>query len=305
MRESPATHDITSSHLRVGLLLAIGGTTLFALKSIFIKLAYAHGVDTITLLTLRMLVAAPVYLGVLVWLGREQGVARVLPREWGMLMGLGFLGYYLASWLDMQGLNHISAQLERLTLYTYPIMTTVLGWWLLREIITRRIVLALLLTYGGIWFLYGQEAALGGSHVTLGMGLVLASALSFACYVVFSKRLINRLGSALFTSVTMLAATLCVWSHFLLTHPLDSLGAITAPVWGYALLLGGISTVLPSFMVSTAIGRIGVARTSIVGSAGPMLTILLAVLWLGEPFGWAHLVGMLLVMLGVGLLGKR
>ncbi|QQZ29576.1 DMT family transporter [Thiothrix subterranea] len=287
-----------------GLTLAIGGTALFALKSIFIKLAYAYGVDTTTLLTLRMLIALPFYAGMLLWLLRQADVVKPVPRELLMLTGLGFMGYYLASWLDMEGLQYISAQLERLTLYTYPIMTTLLGWLFLREKITWQIVSALVLTYGGILLLYAHEAAWNTNNAALGVTLVTLAALTFAFYVVFSKHLIGKLGSLLFTSIAMLVSTGFIFVQFLLTHALADLGKLPLPVWGYAVLLAIFSTLLPSFMVSEAIHRIGAAKTSIVGTVGPVLTILLAVWLLGEPFGWFHLAGMALVMGGVSLLRK-
>lgn len=303
MREA-TSDDSTQRHFHFGLLLAVVGTALFALKSIFIKLTYLEGVDTTTLLTLRMLIALPFYLAMLGWLLAKPHTTKPLPPELAAIMGLGFMGYYLASWLDMQGLHYISAQLERLTLYTYPIMTTVLGWLLLREKVTRRIALALVFTYGGVMLLYSHEARLGGSQTSLGVLLVAGAALTFSCYVVFSKRLIGKLGSRLFTSIAMLSSTLFVFIHFLATHDLKDL-SVTPTAWGYAVLLAIFSTLLPSFMVSEAIARIGAARTSIVGTAGPIFTILLAVALLGEPFGWFHLAGMALVMFGVSLLGKQ
>ncbi|WP_020393748.1 DMT family transporter [Thiolinea disciformis] len=304
MREQALTSFTTKHHFRIGLWLAFGGTVLFAVKSIFIKLAYAQGVDTVTLLTLRMLVAAPFYLGVLLWLFYKTPLTPPVHSDLGMMIGLGFIGYYFSSFLDMQGLNYISAQLERLMLYTYPIMTTLLGWLVFREVITKRIMLALLFTYSGVLLLYAHEAKLSGAHVSLGAVLVGIAAFSFAFYVVFSKRVIGRVGSTLFTSIAMLAATGFVFIHFLVTHPVSALW-VNANAWFYAILLGFFSTVLPSFMLSEAIGRIGSARASIMGTAGPIITILLAVMFLNEPFGWTHLLGMALVIGGVSLLGKK
>lgn len=301
--EVSATTANTEQQLRSGLLLAIAGTALFGLKSIFIKLAYAEGVDTETLLMLRMLIALPFYLGMLLWLWQKPAQVRPLRSEWMAIAGLGFMGYYLASWLDMEGLNYISAQLERLTLYTYPIMTTLLGWLFLREVITRRVVFALLLTYSGVMLLYLHEATADMSGASRGVLLVVLAALSFSGYVVLSKHYITRLGSRLFTSIAMLASTVYVLIHFLITHDLQDL-LIADAAWIYAFLLAVFSTLLPSFMVSEAIARIGAARTSIVGTAGPVFTIVLAVIILGEPFGWAHLAGMVLVMFGVSLLRK-
>lgn len=303
MRESETSKQ--NYQLRSGLILAIVGTALFALKSIFIKLAYQQGVDTTTLLTLRMVIALPFYIGMLIWLlqGSRQ---KSLPTRKEMLAiaALGFIGYYLSSWLDMEALNYISAQLERLTLYTYPIMTTFLGWLILKETINRKIILALFLTYTGVVVLYAQEASVTGAQATIGVLLVAVAAFNFSLYVVLSKGLITRIGSRLFTSLAMLASTIFVLIHFSITNQMSDL-VINRYAWFYAGLLAFFSTVLPSFLVSEAIARIGAGKTSIVGSAGPVFTIALAVIWLDEAFGWTHLAGMLLVMLGVMVLSKR
>jgi drug/metabolite transporter (DMT)-like permease len=291
-------------HLRSGLILAVIGTALFALKSIFIKFAYQEGVDTTTLLTLRMLISLPFYLVILVWLLRKKETIIPMPVEVLKVMALGFFGYYLASWLDMEGLNYISAQLERLTLYTYPIMTTLLGWLFLQEKLTRNILLALLLTYSGVLMLYAHEASITGQQAHLGVLLVFGAALSFSLYVVMSKHMIGKLGSRLFTSIAMLASSLYVLIHFFSTHEAKDL-LINDSAWIYAFLLAIFSTLLPSYMVSEAIARLGAARTSIVGTAGPVFTILMAIILLDEAFGWTHLAGMLLVILGVALLGRK
>ncbi|MGB1011349.1 MAG: DMT family transporter [Thiolinea sp.] len=287
-----------------GLVLAILGTALFGMKSIFIKLAYAQGVDTITLLTLRMLIALPFYLLMLFWLLRKTETVKPAPRQLLPIALLGFFGYYLSSLLDMEGLNHISAQLERLTLYTYPVITTLLGWFFLGEVITRRIIMALMLTYGGILLLYGYETSSGGGGNTQwGVMLVMMAATTFSCYVVFSKQYISALGSRMFTSIAMLISTVFVLVHFLVTKNISDL-LINDAAWFYAFLLAIFSTLLPSFIVSEAIARLGAGKTSIVGTIGPVFTIIMAVLILGEPFGWFHLGGMLLVIAGVALLKK-
>ena len=303
MRETTTTDNRL---FRSGLLLAIGGTALFALKSIFIKFAYQQGVDTTTLLTLRMLIALPFYLLMLVWLLHKNNGNKTLPsrKETWIIFALGFMGYYPASWLDMEGLNYISAQLERLTLYTYPIMTTLLGWLILGERITRQIILALMLTYGGVMMLYVRESMLTGDNASIGVALVVVAALSFSFYVVLSKKLITKVGSRLFTSIAMLSSTAFILVHFFSTHQTSDL-LINNSAWIYAFLLAIFCTLLPSFMISEATARVGSARTSIVGSAGPIFTIMLAVYLLDETFSWIHLGGMLLVISGVSLLGKK
>ncbi len=292
------------SNFQSGLLLAIAGTALFSIKSIFIKLAYQEGVDTTTLLSLRMLIALPFYLLILIWLLRKPETKKPLPKEFFAIFGLGFIGYYLSSYLDLEGLNYISAQLERLTLYTYPIMTALLSWFFLREVITKRLVFALVLTYTGVLLLYFHESMLTGINASIGVLLVAAAALSMSFYLVLSKKIISKFGSSLFTSIVMLSSTVFVLIHFLLTNEIQDL-LINNSAWVYVFMLAIFSTVLPSFMINEAIARIGAAKTTIVGTVGPIFTVILAVFLLGEPFGWIHLAGILLVIFGVSLLGKK
>jgi drug/metabolite transporter (DMT)-like permease len=290
-------------NVRIGFLLAVIGTALFALKSIFIKFAYQTGIDTTTLLALRMLLALPFYVGVLVWLLYQDTRPPLNTKTLMQVLLLGFLGYYLASFLDMEGLHHISAQLERLTLYSYPVITTLLGWLWLREQITSRVVLALVLASAGVLLLYIQEAMNNTNNATLGVLLVAGAALSFSVYVVLGKPLIQKLGSRQFTAIAMIGSTMFVSIHFASTHELTTLTAYPE-AWTYALLLAFVSTVLPSFMVSEAIARIGAARTSIVGTIGPVLTILLAAELLHEPLGMWQIAGIGLTLFGVSLLRK-
>lgn len=296
--------------LTSGVWLAIGGTFLFALKSIFIKLAYAAGTDAETLLALRMLLAAPFYGAMLCWLKRE--TSHENSREHSAnpplslplllrLLGLAFLGYYLASILDLWGLELISAQLERLTLFTYPTLIALLSWLLGRERLTLKVITALLLSYIGIGCMsWGEQLHSSSQDLLPGVLLVLGSALSFACYVVLARPLLLLFGSRRFTALVMLGSTLFVLLHFAISQPLSSL-LVSRELLGYALLLAFVSTVLPSFMVNAAIARIGATRATILGSAGPVFTFGLAVWWLQEPTSFNHLIGTLLVIAGVTL----
>lgn len=287
-----------------GLLLAIVGTALFSMKSIFIKLAYQEGVDTVTLLSLRMLIALPFYLLILIWLLRKPEIKKPLPKQFIAIFGLGFIGYYLSSYLDLEGLNYISAQLERLTLYISPIITALLSWLFLGEVITKRLLLALVLTYTGVSLLYFHESMLTGINASIGVVLVIAAAFSISFYMVLSKKIISKLGSSLFTSIAMISSTVFVLIHFLLTNEIQDL-LINNTAWIYVFMLAIFSTVLPSFMINEAIARIGAAKTTIIGTVGPIFTVILAVFLLAEPFGWIHLAGVLLVIFGVSLLSKK
>jgi drug/metabolite transporter (DMT)-like permease len=306
MRDATAkTTAKEHTHFKIGLGFAVIGTALFGLKSIFIKLAFAEGVDAPTLLLLRMLIALPLYILILWWVMRKPSTAikQATAKDFFAILILGFMGYYLASMLDFEGLNYISAQLERLTLFTYPVMVALLSWVIFAEKITKQVWFSLACTYLGVMFLYLYETSTTQQSVAFGMTLVALAALSFSCYVIFSKRYIQRLGSLFFTSVAMLSSTMFVFIHFFVTNGVSDL-QVSNTIWLYAFLLGVVSTLVPSFMISEAISRIGGTRTSIAGSIGPVFTILLAVAILGEDFGWAHFVGMILVIAGVLALSR-
>jgi len=298
-RNSTSLTLLANKSLLVGFLLAIFGTLLFSLKSIFIKFLYQQGLDANAVLVLRMALALPIYVLILLWLLRYS--SKPTSLKFGTLRAillLGFLGYYLASLLDLMGLELISAQLERLSLFTYPFMVAVIGYFLFNEGLSRRLVLALIITYSGLFVVMGQELQLTGNNVVQGVSLVLASALSFAFYVLLSRSFIKQLGSRLFTSIAMIASSIFGILHGIVIIDFTEL-TITNSAWLWLSMLVIFSTVIPSFMMTEAIHRIGPAQTGIVGMLGPIFTIGLAVYLLDEPFTFMIAIGVLLVLVGV------
>lgn len=286
-------------NLLIGFALAIIGTLLFSLKSIFIKFLYQQGLDADAVLVMRMALALPIYVMILLGLLRyKTHQAELRPRTLTSIFFLGFLGYYLASLLDLMGLELISAQLERLSLFTYPFMVAVIGYFLFNEGLTRRLVVALVISYSGLYLVMGQELQLTGNNVVVGVSLVLASALSFAFYVLLSRPFIKLLGSKLFTSIAMIASSLFGLLHGVVVIDFSQL-TITVSAWLWLTMLVIFSTVIPSFMMTEAIHRIGPAQTGVVGMLGPIFTIGLAVYLLGEPFTPIIAMGVLLVIIGV------
>ena len=294
------------SRFTSGIFLAIGGTFLFALKSIFIKLAFATGASPTLVLTLRLFFALPFY-AIVLWRLRTREKSEPLNAKQVLrALGLGFLGYYLASYLDLTGLSMISAQLERLTLFTYPAIVAVLAWLFLGEPLGWRILMAILLSYTGVLLMYGGERVFThNDNLSLGVLLVMGSALSYSLYILFAKPAMQRIGSALFTSLAMIGSTCFVVVHFLLTSHWSDLFAADPVVYVYAIILALLCTVLPSFMINEAIIRIGATRTTVIGTVGPTLTMLLAICVLDEPSSLQHFAGMALAIAGVSLVARK
>lgn len=296
------------SPIMIGFLLAAIGTGLFSLKSIFIKFAYQQGLDTDSVLMLRMAISLPIYLTILFWLSRQEGRHPTpMTQLFGKIFFLGFIGYFLASWLDLKGLEYITAQLERLTLFTYPIMTALLGAMFFNTPLTRKILFSLIVTYIGLWLVFYQELTLIGEGTVFGTAMVLLSALSYSLYTLIGKPVIHQVGSLWFTSMAMSVSSVFVLVYFATFVSFDGL-VITTEAWLWVFLLAVFSTVIPSFMIAEAIARIGPAQTGIIGTLGPIVTIFLAVWLLNEPMTIYHIIGVSLVIGGVTVLtwkGKR
>lgn len=309
MSSNKESTQLEQRQFRSGIFFAIAGTALFSLKSIFAKLAFQEGIDATTLVTIRMLIAFPFYLMIMFYAfkTRPEKAALLTRRDVVLITLLGFIGYYLASYLDFQGLFYISAQLERLTLFTYPIMVAVLSWVFFREKITLRILASLIISYLGVSLIFFNEtpsAVVTDRQVAIGTTYVALAAFSFAFYVIFSKAFITRLGSLIFTSIAMSSSLGFILIQFFATHELADLN-VSARVWFLLTMLAVFSTVIPSFFTSEAINRLGATKTSIMGSIGPVVTIVLAVNLLGEEFGLPQVVGLLLVLLGVSFLRAK
>ena len=284
-----------------GLVLALLGAIAFSGKAIIVKLAYRHGVDAVTLIMYRMLLALPMFLALAWWAGR--GKPPLARRDWAAVCGLGFCGYYLASFLDFAGLQHISASLERLILYLNPTLVLGLGLLLFKRRVSRAQWLALGVSYGGVLLVFGHEVSLAGAHAVLGAVLVFGSAFSYAVYLVYSGEEVQRLGALRLTGLaTSVACGLCI-AQFLVLRPLAALAVAPEVLW-LSLLNATLCTFAPVLMVMMAIERIGATLAAQASMVGPMSTIVLGAWLLGEPFtGWV-VVGTALVLAGVWLLAK-
>ena len=289
---------------KLGVLLALAGAALFSTKAIFIKLAYREmeGLEPVTLLFLRFGFALPVYLGILLWAWRKRPPDRAVARQ-SFLLGL--LGYHLCAWLDFQGLVFITAQLERLLLFTYPAFVLVLGAVFFGGRVTRGGLLAVALAYSGIALVFARGDMAMGSNVPLGSALVLGCALLFALFQLLAKPRIDVIGSTVFTCLALIGATCGVAVHYTVqTYALgagDALGSLPVDVVSLGLALAVLGTLLPSFFTNMALARIGAQAVAVLAMIGPLVTIVLAVIVLGEPFGWVDGLGTAVTLSGIAL----
>jgi len=300
--DAPATaRSYSLRQVFVAAVIVFAGAVLFSTKAIMVKLALPYGVEPVPLLMLRMVFSMPFYIGVLVWLSfNEDRSEQRGPTPWLRISGLGFVGYYLASYFDFYGLKFISASLERVILYSYPTIVLLISAVFANKKITIHQTIAVAICYAGIFVAvrFGSSEV-SGSNVPLGTLLVVLSAITYAIYLVGSGELIPQMGVWRFTSIAMLVSTACVVVQCGLTEPLEKLWSYPPEVYWYGIAMAIFATVVPSFLISEGIKRIGATNAAVIGGVGPVSTIILAAIFLGESFTGPQLLGTLCVIAGV------
>ena len=303
--KTPVVHvfkeHVAPKNIASGLVLATVGAIAFSGKAIIVKLAYRHGVDAVTLIMYRMLFALPIFTLMAWWATYVQdggGKPPLTRKDRLGILGLGVTGYYLASYLDFAGLSYISASLERLILYLNPTLVLLLGLVLYKRQIKRRQALGMLISYAGVMLVFGHEVKLEGGDVALGALLVFLSAVSYAVYLTSSGELVQRLGSLRLVGLaTTVACLLCI-AQFVLLRPWSAARVAPEVIW-LSVLNATLCTAVPVLLVMMAIERIGASQVSQVGMVGPVSTILMGVVILGEPFTAWVAAGTALVIVGI------
>jgi drug/metabolite transporter (DMT)-like permease len=283
----------------VGASLVALGAVAFSGKAIIIKLAYRHGVDPTTLLAFRMIFSAPLFLALAWWAGRGAETEPLSNRDRWTVVGLGIIGYYLSSYFDFLGLQHITAALERLVLFLNPTLVLIFSALLFKRKITRRDVVAIVLSYMGICVAFVNDLTTQPGNILLGTGWVLLSAILYAGYLIGSGRIVGRLGSARLAGYAGSVSCVAVVIHFLVTSDARLLFTQAPEVYWLSILMASAATVLPIALISEGIRRMGASHASIVASIGPIVTIFFGAIFLGEPVTAVQLLGAGLVLAGV------
>lgn len=295
--------NLALTKTQVGSIFAVTAAFLFSTKAIFIKQAYELSplVDGTVLMALRMLSALPFFL-LLAWFNRANN-KNIATKDWGILVVAGLIGYYLSSWLDFAGLMYISASLERIILFLYPTLTVIATSFIYKKPLNAYSIFAIALSYGGtvIVMLQEQSNVPHEGNFWLGVSLVFASAISFAAYLLLTPRLINKFGSWNFSGLALSIACIGMLTHYCIAtpNPIGLLVALPSSVIWYGIALGLLVTVLPTILVAQSIARLGAAQTAMIASIGPILTIILATLLLGETLNTIQWFGCALNIIGV------
>lgn len=294
----------TVSATTAGFLFAIASAALFAIRPIFVKLVYAQGTDPTTLIGFRMLFSLPIYALILLWLLRDPELRKRLTVSNVLKTSIvGWFGYYFASFLDLVGLQYVTAQLGRMVLYVYPTFVVIFGALFFKQAITLRTTVSLLITYIGVLIIFGHDLKTFGPDVIKGSSIILVCAVCFSFYLLFGKALIEEIGSRLFTSIALVSASVAILTHYSVTQSIVEPNVNhTALFWIF--IIAVFCTVIPTFFTTSAVARIGSDKTGIVAMIGPGFTSVFAVSILREAFTIYHLAGIVITCFGVWVLSE-
>ncbi len=296
-----------SSYFLVGILLCVLGSICFSSKAIFVKMAYRDTpVDAVTLLALRMLFSLPFFIASATFASQKRNNVKFTGKQWLAVAFIGCLGYYISSLLDFIGMQYISAGIERLILFIYPTLVLLISSVFFRISIRPYQWVAILITYAGLVVAFWGEIQLDGHTADFYKGafLIFLCAITYASYLVGSGRLIPLVGAAKFNSYAMSFAAAGVLMHFLIMNS-NSLFNLSLTVYVYSFLMAILATVIPSYLISAGIDRIGAGNAAIVGSVGPVSTIIQAYFFLGEPIHLPQVAGTALILVGVLMIGRK
>jgi drug/metabolite transporter (DMT)-like permease len=291
----------------MGCALVLLGAAGFSTKAILIKLAYAADgqLDAITLLALRMLFALPMFLIAAVWHQKKSVEPALDKKQWSIVIILGLMGYYIASYLDFLGLQTISAGLERLIIFSYPTFVVLFSALYYRRALTTSVMIALGLSYIGIALVFIESLSLTSTNIVLGSAYVFSSALIFSVFVMGSGVMVHRIGSVRFTAYTMTVASIATLTHFAFHHDLvRTVSTIPLDVYMLSLIMAIFATVLPSFLMNNGIKKVGASSAAILSSVGPIITLALANSLLQETITNTQLLGIFFVLAGGLVVGR-
>ena len=291
-----------------GIFICLLGAICFSTKAIFVKLAYRDtGIEAVPLLALRMIFALPFFVVSAVMASRKTFNVKFTTRQWLFIATMGCLGYYVSSLLDFIGLKYVSAGIERLILFIYPTLVLIISAVVSNTKVNRWQWAAVAITYAGLLIAFLGEINLTANYSSdfyFGSSLIFACALTYAVYLVGSGRMIPIVGAGKFNSYAMSFACVAVLMHYFFTSD-QSLLDLPSRVYVYSISMALLSTVIPSYLITEGIKRVGSGNASIIGSVGPVSTIIQANIFLHEPIFALQVAGTLLVLTGVLLIGRK
>lgn len=276
---------------RKGWLLFIAMSVFWGIPYFFIKIAVRE-LDPVTVVFVRVGIAALV----LVPVALQRKLLRPILRRWYVIAVLAFIQLIGPFLFISYGEQHIASSLTSLLIASEPLLVALLAFWLdPSERVRGWRLVGLIIGMGGVLLLLGLDVGGDGQRL-LGAGLVLLATAGYAIGALLVKRptisSLPALGvvAAVCAIATIVLAPLAVLR--LPTHMPD------AQVLLSLLILGLICTALAYLTFFALIAEVGASRGTVFTYVNPVVSVLLGVLWLGEPLSAATVIGFVVIIAG-------
>jgi len=260
-----------ASERLVGALYVALSASSFGAMAIFARYAYGSGAEVVAVLFLRFLIAALLMTAVMIVTRRRWPAGRNLA----ILAAMGGIGYVGQSFTFFSALNHASAGLVALLLYLYPFLVTLLGAVFLRQRLTAPRLCAVLAALAGTALTIG--GGIGGEP--LGIVLGMSAALIYSVYIVVGSRVMACEAPLAAATVVMIAAAAVFGVLAATTAPAWPQGAAG---WTAVLLIAVVSTVIAMVAFFAGMQKLGAADAATLSTLEPVVTFVLAAIFLGE-----------------------
>jgi drug/metabolite transporter (DMT)-like permease len=284
----------------MGLLLCLASAACFGTLAIFATLAYDDGAGAVGLLAVRFAVAAICFWVLLALRGRR-GTSGLSELRGGQVLGglaLGGLGYTVQAGLFFGALERLAAAPLSLVLYTYPVIVTVAAIALRRERASARRAAALLAASAGVTLVLvgAGSGAIDGLGAAMGFG----AAMTYSAYILVADGPLRGIPPLVLSTLVCTGAAAVFLVAGGAAGALD-LGEGAGPAW---LVVTGLFSVAAILCFFSGLERVGPSAASILSTAEPVTTVVLAVAVLGDGLAAAQLLGGVLVLGAVVVLAR-
>jgi len=272
----------------VGVAMVLISATGFGTNAVLAKLAYRAGLGTQQTLAFRFVLGAIGVWAIAVFL--RQNPLRFERRRLLTLLALGGVFYTGQSLTYFLALRTLPASLCVLIAYIYPSLVVVAGWLFLGRKVSAVHTAALGASFLGVLLL------VGGAQFQFAWALVLAIAAPtiYTGYILVGESVMSSVPAAGASAVITSGAALsfCIIAGF--TGELAWPG--TATGWAVAFAIALFPTMVAISLFLAGLPRIGAARASLLSTWEPVVTVILAVVLLGDRFSITQVVGGVLIL---------
>jgi drug/metabolite transporter (DMT)-like permease len=279
-----------------GTLLCLASGAAFGAMAVFGKLAYDSGATVGTLLAVRFALAAILFWAVLLARGAANELRALGGRDAAAGLALGACVYASQAGCYFAALERIDASLLSLLLYTFPAIVAAAAAALGRERVDGRRLAALAIALGGLLLVLAGAGA--GALDPLGVALGLGAAVVYSAYILVSDDVFGRIRPQLLAALVCTGAAVLLSAGAALLGELR-LGELTVAGWAWLACLAVVSTVAAISLFFAGLERVGPTTASVLATAEPVVTALLAFLVFGEALGEVQLAGGALVLAAV------